>query len=78
MTNATFVKTWVWCLEKPFDPKAIQIPVEEILLRKQLGLGCCVSDASTPKGTKAYRGVIPHAQQGVASGLVLLDAESHA
>lgn len=31
-------------LEKPFDPKAIQILVEEILLRKQLGSGGSVED----------------------------------
>ena len=78
MTSVTFAKTWVWCLEKPFDPKAIQLPVEEILLRKQLGSGCCASDASTPKGTKAYRDVILHAQRGVVQDPALLDVESHA
>jgi len=31
-------------LEKPFDPKAIQLLVEEILLRKQLGPGGSVED----------------------------------
>lgn len=31
-------------LEKPFDPKAIQLLVEEILLRKQLGAGGSVED----------------------------------
>jgi DNA-binding NtrC family response regulator len=45
-------------LEKPFDPKAIQLFVEEILLRKQLGPGGSVEDllhlAKLARERKAY------------------------
>ena len=60
MTSATFVKTWVGCLEKPFGPKAIQLLVEELLVRKQLGPGCCASDASIPKKGLRRIAVLSH------------------
>jgi DNA-binding response OmpR family regulator len=45
-------------LEKPFDPKAIQLLVEEILLRNQLGPGGLVEDllhlAELARERKAY------------------------
>ena len=45
-------------LEKPFDPKAIQLLVEEILLRNQLGPGGLVEDlldlAQLARGRKAH------------------------
>ena len=45
-------------LEKPFDPKVIQLLVEEILLRKQLGTGGSVEDllhlAKLARERKAY------------------------